>query len=800
MRCISTLLSFLTLIFIVTGCTSVTDLQRAEDTNNAKETLFNTLKNQDGWERIHVFEYLIDLGYSDKLDPLLIKQLNIQDSISPLSIGVWRILAKIDQNHASDWKQKIERQLSSNDVQIKDHAYEALAKLNLKDNNYYLDFLKNKSEHQSFGTELFALWTAGPDKNKVNKIYQYAKSDLLNIKEKKRALYILSKNKNISNNQWRELAQIANNKTETDSLKLAFITAAFVNTPSEQLESSEFKALEDYLLKQIKTTSTISVQAILALSEFGSLDHIGIYKKALADNNALEQPSTAINSAISYSILKSYSIHTKSLGFWDWLVISIYLGLMLLIGWYYSSKNKSAEDYLLGGRSMNPIAVGISLFATLLSTLSYLSYPGEMVKFGPVIFTGMLAFPFVYWAVGWWIIPKIMQVNVTSAYEILEIRLGLNVRMLAVIFFLSLRLLWMATIMYVTIDVALFSIVPIDKSLAPVFGFVMLIITIIYTSMGGVKAVVITDVVQSLILIGGTLLCVFFVMYDFGSFTAWLPTEWYKSWSEFKVEFNTSERLTVGNAVLTLFLWYICTAGGDQTAIQRYLSTKDVQAARKTLGVSLLTNLAAKILLALVGLALLAFFTKNTEMLKYGKTLQEQADEIFPRFIIISLPEGLSGLLIAALLAAAMSSLSSGINSVATVLSADFIKRFQLPFFTQKSELSKVKVLSYLIGLIVILLSLFIGQVEGNLIDISNKVVNLFVAPIFVLFFMAFFVPFASSNATFIAGLVSILIGVMIAFFGFRGITVLWILPASLFAGIITGVVLSFLEKKVFSK
>ncbi|MCT1526040.1 sodium:solute symporter family transporter [Sphingobacterium hotanense] len=800
MRYFSKLLSFLYLIFIVSGCTSGTDKQRTEDTKNAKEALFNTLKNQNGWDRIHAFEYLIDLGYSDKLDPSLIKQLNVQDSVNPLSIGVWRTLAKIDQGHSADWKQKIEKQLSSKDIQLKDHAYEALAKLKLKDRSYYLDFLKSDAENQSFGTELFALWTVAFDKNKVDKIYQYVHSDLLNIEEKKRALYILSKNKNISSNQWRELTRNANHKAETDSLKLPFIAAAFVNTPSDQLGSSEFKALEDYLLTNLKSPSTISVHAILALSEFGSLDHIGIYKKAFSDNKALEQPSAAINSAISYAILRSYSIHTKTLGFWDWLVIAIYLGSMLLIGWYYSSKNKSAEDYLLGGRSMNPITVGISLFATLLSTLSYLSYPGEMVKFGPVIFTGMLAFPFVFWAVGWWIIPKIMQVNVTSAYEILEMRLGLNVRMLAVVFFLSLRLLWMATIMYVTIDVALFSIVPLDKSLAPVFGFVMLIITILYTSMGGVKAVVITDVVQSLILIGGTLLCIFFVMYNFGSFTAWLPTEWYGHWSEFKIEFDTNERLTVGNAVLTLFLWYICTAGGDQTAIQRYLSTKDVQAARKTLGVSLLTNLAAKILLALVGLALLAFFTKNSEMLKYGKTLQDQADEIFPRFIILILPEGLSGLLIAALLAAAMSSLSSGINSVATVLSADFIKRFQLPFFTQKSELGKVKVLSYLIGLVVILLSLFIGQVEGNLIDISNKVVNLFVAPIFVLFFMAFFVPFASSNATFVAGLVSIIIGIMIAFFGFLGITVLWILPASLFAGVVTGVLLSYMEKKIFFK
>jgi len=182
---------------------------------------------------------------------------------------------------------------------------------------------------------------------------------------------------------------------------------------------------------------------------------------------------------------------------------------------------------------------------------------------------------------------------------------------------------------------------------------------------------------------------------------------------------------------------------------------------------------------------------KNVHLLEYGKTIGEQADSLFPRFILVGLPKGLSGLMIAALFAAAMSSLSSGLNSVSTVVSEDIIKRFNLSFFKKSNELQKIKILSYIIGVIVMLLSLFVGNVEGNLIDMINKVVNLFVAPLFVLFFMAFFVRRANSNSTFLAGLISIATGIAIAFFGVFGITVLWILPMSMFVGVAAGLILS---------
>src|SRR5512136_645172 len=124
----------------------------------------------------------------------------------------------------------------------------------------------------------------------------------------------------------------------------------------------------------------------------------------------------------------------------DWIVIAVYGLGMLGVGLYYSRRTKTREDYLLGGRRMRPLEVGISLFAALLSTLSYLAWPGEMVKNGPMMFSALLAYPLIALVVGWLMIPYIMRLQVTSAYEILELKLSMAGRMAGSLMFLTLRL------------------------------------------------------------------------------------------------------------------------------------------------------------------------------------------------------------------------------------------------------------------------------------------------------------------------------------------------------------------------
>jgi SSS family solute:Na+ symporter len=154
--------------------------------------------------------------------------------------------------------------------------------------------------------------------------------------------------------------------------------------------------------------------------------------------------------------------------------------------------------------------------------------------------------------------------------------------------------------------------------------------------------------------------------------------------------------------------------------------------------------------------------------------------------------------LFAAVRAATMSSLSSGVNSCTSVVTEDIIKRFWPKIKKSNNELKQVQKLSLLIGLIVLLLSFAIPYVKGNLLDIAMKVVNLLVSPLFVLFFMALFVPFATSRGTFIGGVASVVIAVAIAFFNFIELNVFFISIASLLVGIVVGVFCSFIDSKIF--
>lgn len=136
----------------------------------------------------------------------------------------------------------------------------------------------------------------------------------------------------------------------------------------------------------------------------------------------------------------------------DWIVIIAYALGMLAIGKFYGRQNKTTEDYMLGDRRMSPFAVGLSLFATLTSALSYLAVPGEMIKHGPMQMTQFISFPLIGIVVGWGMIPFIMRENVTSAYELLEKRFGVSVRLVGASMFLLMRFAWMATILFATSD------------------------------------------------------------------------------------------------------------------------------------------------------------------------------------------------------------------------------------------------------------------------------------------------------------------------------------------------------------
>jgi SSS family solute:Na+ symporter len=474
----------------------------------------------------------------------------------------------------------------------------------------------------------------------------------------------------------------------------------------------------------------------------------------------------------------------------DSLVLLAYGALMIGVGIYYSRQNKTAEDYLLGGRRMSPVALGLSLFATLVSTLSYLGTPGEMIAHGPMMITQIAAHPLIFVIVGYGLIPLLMRQPVTSAYELLETRLGTSIRLAGAGVFLLLRLGWMATILYATSDVVLVPLLKLDHTWTPWLCVGLGIVTASYSSSGGIRAVVMTDAIQSVTMVAGAILTVIVITVRMGSVAAWWPQEWPAHWQQMSWGFHPSERMSFGVLVLSTTLWYVCTNGSDQMSIQRFLSTRDASAARKTMAVAQITDCIVASLLSLTGIAILGFYQAHPSELLAGQTVAKDGDKLFPLFIMNQMPSGLSGIVLAAILSAALSSLSSGVNSACAVLERDFVSRGSVAT-SGAAAVNRLKWLTWLVAIVAIAFSLLNTLIKGNLIERCYKIVNLLTAPLFVLFFLALFVRWANAAGAWLGLLSSIVTAVLIAYskdLGISlGISFVWMVPCSLVVGISVG-------------
>ncbi len=529
------------------------------------------------------------------------------------------------------------------------------------------------------------------------------------------------------------------------------------------------------------------------------------------------------------------------IGVLDYGVLGAYILGTIFLGYFISRKQKNRNDYFTGGGNMNSILIGVSLFATLLSTISYLGMPGEAAGKGPVHSVGLLGHPIIFVVFGVLMLPKYMNHRVTSAYELLEAKLGLGFRLSGGIMFLLLRLIWMAVLLKAAGD-AMITMLDIDPSWSLLVVALIGLVAIIYTSLGGLQAVVITDALQTLLLYGGAITVLIIITIDFGGFS-WIPTEWPDEWQEQPI---IPEDLTVRvswlGAIVTGVIWYVATLGSDQTTVQRFMATRDAREARKAVLWQLGVSVVVGITLCFVGVALLAhykkteptvpdlapakmteyerfeevFLSNNDDALptvedtmhflttfseedamacvKYSNRLQLDADQYFPHFIAHGLPTGLTGLVIAAMFAAAMSSLDSGVNSITAVISTDFIERFRKDKMSDRQQLFTARIIAVLVGIVVVLGSALTGIIQGNIMEVTATAVNLLTTPIFGLFVYALYFKNPQPVAVAIATLVGISTAVFLAFgqeFEIHEISFQWIGPFALTANLLVGFLLN---------
>ncbi len=449
----------------------------------------------------------------------------------------------------------------------------------------------------------------------------------------------------------------------------------------------------------------------------------------------------------------------------DYIIIACYLAMTIGVGWYHGRRQKNTREYFIGNGNMNTGLIGVSLFATLLSTISYLALPGETIGKGPYILASSIAKPISFLIVGYILIPAYMRQRVTSAYELLEERLGLRNRLLGAGLFIGLRLIWMTLLMFLAAR-ALTVMMGIDESWIPTIVLIAGLVAVVYTSMGGLTTVVTTDFIQFLLLFGGALLVIAHVTWRTGGF-GWIPTEWAPHWDTQPVfSLDPSVRLTLFGTILSSGCWGVATAGGDQTAIQRFMATRDAKSARFAYGANLIVSIAVVTVLSIVGFALMSYYQTHSQLLPSGWDLAYRADDIFPYHISYQLPPVISGLVVAAMFAAAMSSVDSGVNSITAVVMTDLVGRLRGTALAEGTRLRLSKGLAFGIGAFVVIGSSFIGLVPGNIIAMTQKTSNLVVTPLFSLFVFALFVPFATPWGATIGVLCGVVSATLIAFSG----------------------------------
>jgi SSS family solute:Na+ symporter len=489
----------------------------------------------------------------------------------------------------------------------------------------------------------------------------------------------------------------------------------------------------------------------------------------------------------------------------DWIIICVYACSTIGLGYYYGRRQSDTKEYFVGSGNMPWFLVGVSLFATLMSTITYLAIPGEVLGKGPIYVTSLLIYPVIYIVVGHYILPTYMKFRFTSAYELLEARLGLSVRLLGAFMFLALRLVWMSLLVYLAAK-AMSVMMGVDEKWIPLIVIVTGFVSVVYTSLGGLRAVVITDFVQASLLLGGAFLVIAMVTWDMGGF-GWIPMQWQPHWdSQPLFPDSIKTRVSVFGSLVSIALWYICTSAGDQVSVQRFMATRDVHTARRALITQLVVSAISMSMLAFVGFALMGYFQTHGDALPAELSIEGTPDKLYPHFISFNLPIGISGLVVAAMFAAAMSSIDSGVNSITAVVTTDLLDRFGWQPKTEKGHVLAARILAFTVGAIVVIGSSFMEHIEGNFTTMAQKTANLLVIPIFCLFYFAVFAPRTRPIAVWIGWIFGVTTATLIAFSGnifgldpetgYDPISFQWIGPAALVVNIGVGHAVSALVGK----
>jgi SSS family solute:Na+ symporter len=387
---------------------------------------------------------------------------------------------------------------------------------------------------------------------------------------------------------------------------------------------------------------------------------------------------------------------------------------------------------MVAGRGIPAWAAGLAVMSAYTSSISYIAVPGKAfdTNWHPLIFA-LAALP-VAWFVTKYVVPYYRKKNIISVYGYLEEKIGAWARIYASLSFVLFMIGRTAVILYLS-SLLLSSFVTMDiRMLILIIG----IVTIIYTLMGGMEAVIWTDVMQSVIMIGGIL------------FIAYLLTREVFAGPEMLIQnafdankFSLGEtHLSLGSRTIWVMIIYGVTENirnliADQNYTQKYCSVPDEQKAKRSVWIAMLIYLPLTALFLYIGTTLFAYYSGADHSLGEAIT---KGDQVFPHFIATELPVGVKGLIIAAILAASMSTIDSALNCSATVLFVDYYKKYLRPSANEKTSVTFLRLTTVVWGIAGIAFALLLIKAQSAL-DIWWIIAGIFGGGILGLFLLSIF-------------------------------------------------------------
>lgn len=488
----------------------------------------------------------------------------------------------------------------------------------------------------------------------------------------------------------------------------------------------------------------------------------------------------------------------------DLVILVTYLAVISSVGILFSRHQTNLEQFFLAGRRMTWVPVGLSLMACLNSGIDYLMQPSAVMKYGLVLVLGSLS-----WLLLWpWVsrvtLPFYRNLNVFTAYEYLERRFDLSVRWLASIIFILWRVGWIATAMYVPC----LAISGATRGAFPLVPTIIVLgsVVILYTALGGMRAVIWTDIIQFCIMFGGLAATVSVVL---GQIPGGLSEVWQTASQAGKTSvltgiqapeaaglveraklFFTTEMTTLGFLVAVM-VGRMAVYTADQVMVQRFQTARSLKDSRQAFIVNAAGDALWTVGLAFVGLTLFAYVARDPGFAGLP------SDRVFPAFLASKFPTGAVGLVIAAIFAASLSSIASAVNSCSSVVMMDFYRRIRRPGGPagstdspeeQRRQVCISRWTTLVVGVCAIALSANVGRL-GDLIVIANKVIQLFTGPLFAVYVLGLFVPFAGSRGALVGGGFGGAVSLYVAFWS--GLAFVWPATLGFIAALAAGVAVS---------